>query len=415
MTTTGSSRVQWIREVGPLLWPDPERILWKPPRTPVRPGEREFALFPSARDPRLVLPVASRQVTAAVLRRWSAHGSAARRMGGAALAASVAAGAGRLTLRGRLRVVGDGPRPGGIEAHLEDVLGQAVRPVLLVTRPRANRKPVMELVDSRGRPVAYVKVGVDPLTRALVVREAAALRRIASAGLRAVRVPEVIDHSVWEGLDVLVLSPLPLQDADSTTDPALLSRGMAEVAGMAGLDERPLAGSDYRTELGAALARLPDPHRAALTRALELTDDFGRERTLAFGAWHGDWATWNSASLGDRLLVWDWERYAVGVPLGYDVVHHALHKLVLDPGRDTRALVAACPAAVAPLLRQVGVQAEVASLTTVLYLLDIAARYLGDGQEGASELGSVLAGLVEGTLQAASDLPQDSVSSGGAA
>ena len=47
-------------------------------------------------------------------------------------------------------------------------------------------------------------------------------------------------------------------------------------------------------------------------------------RRLAFGAWHGDWTPWNMASTAGGLLVWDWERFATGVPVGFDALHYWL-------------------------------------------------------------------------------------------
>lgn len=407
------TRADWTREMAALLWPSPERVRYDVGRGRPGVGERDFAPFPSWREPRLVVPLASRRAAASVVRRWAHEGSFARRSAGELLALAIGSGGSSLVLGKRFRVSAPDGRPAGIDGYLAEVLGAELHPVLYVTRPRANRKPVLELVDARGRPAAYVKLGVDPLTRGLVAREAAALLVAAAAGLRSVRVPAVLHHGSWAGLEVLVLSPLPLSQADAATPPELLAAGMAEVAGVGGHEQCLLAATAYRPALGERLARLPAPHRAVLEQALHLVDAFAQDRPLRFGAWHGDWATWNSASLAGQLLVWDWERFATGVPVGYDVVHHALHQLVLDPSLDTRALVAAYATTVEPLLRQVDVAPAVAGLVTVLYLLEITSRYLGDGQQDVGNLRPVLTGLVQGTLLAAQALGSASVTAAG--
>ena len=46
------------------------------------------------------------------------------------------------------------------------------------------------------------------------------------------------------------------------------------------------------------------------------------------------------ANLADALLVWDWERFATGVPLGFDAVHHELQKRIQSTG-DARDAVEA--------------------------------------------------------------------------
>ena len=49
---------------------------------------------------------------------------------------------------------------------------------------------------------------------------------------------------------------------------------------------------------------------------------------LTFGAWHGDWAPWKMRPLAGRLLVWDWERFTIGGPLGYDALHFDLQQRI---------------------------------------------------------------------------------------
>lgn len=413
MSSGSGARAQWVREIAPVLWPVPERIDRQPPETSPRAGERDFGLFPSVGDPRLVVPLESRAAAAAVLQRWASEGSAARRLGGQGLAFAVRAGGARAVLRGRFRVSSPGSCRGGIDGYLAQITGEQLLPVLLVTRPRANRKPVLELMDATGRVVAYAKVGVDPLTRSLVTREAAALRIVAAAGLRHVRTPKVWHHGSFGDLEVLVLTPLPLSGASQTTKPEALTAGMAEVARVGGLREHALEQTAYRRELGAAVERLPTAVRGELQAALHRADDCSRGRRLWFGAWHGDWATWNSSSRGGELLVWDWERFATGVPLGYDAIHHALHQLVLDPSRDTTGLVTSYAGTVAPLLERMGVDRDAVALTTVLYLIEITTRYLADGQDDVAGMRTILSGLVNGTLAAAQALDQPAPSAGG--
>ncbi len=47
------------------------------------------------------------------------------------------------------------------------------------------------------------------------------------------------------------------------------------------------------------------------------------------------------ASLADTLLVWDWERFAPGVPLGFDALHYALQKGITTAAARTSTYDAA--------------------------------------------------------------------------
>jgi len=73
-----------------------------------------------------------------------------------------------------------------------------------------------------------------------------------------------------------------------------------------------------------------------------------------YGSWHGDWAPWNMANLAESLLVWDWERFATGVPMGFDAVHHELQKRIQSTG-DARDAVEQTVRKAAELLAPFGV------------------------------------------------------------
>ncbi|MEU4508089.1 hypothetical protein AB0G05_01210 [Nonomuraea wenchangensis] len=226
------------------------------------------------------------------------------------------------------------PGEGSIAAHLGEVFGRPVETVLHV-RParRANRKPVLE-VRSGGRLLAYVKVGDTARARALVAAEAAALRRVAGLGLRTVVAPEVLHLGDWRGLAVLAVSPLPVRRRRRAPRPLLLA-AIAEIAAT------------------------------------------GQE---AGAAWHGDFAPWNVCPApGGRLLVWDWERYATGVPYGFDALHHFFHRALrrLPPPDAARACVARAARELAPL----GVPAATARQSALRYLIALADRHAADGHE----------------------------------
>ena len=117
--------------------------------------------------------------------------------------------------------------------------------------------------------------------------------------------------------------------------------------------------------------------------------------SLAFGSWHGDWTPWNMASSGRRVLVWDWERFESGVPIGYDAVHYQLQAAVErnSAGAQSAAEVAlfTAPMTLGPL----GVRPGSAVFVAALYLVEIATRYVQDGAaEAGARLGDVSSWLL---------------------
>ncbi|MEO3812112.1 hypothetical protein ABGB17_24210 [Sphaerisporangium sp. B11E5] len=224
--------------------------------------------------------------------------------------------------------------PGTIEGHLGEVFGRRVRVVTYV-RParRANRKPVLAAFGTEGDLLAFVKVGHTECSRALVRHESTTLTMLATAPLRTVVAPTVLYHGLWRDMDVLALAPLPVTRA--RVRPAVLARAAEEIA------------------------RLP------------AGDAF---------CWHGDFAPWNMAAAADgRLLVWDWERFGTGVPLGFDALHHFFQRALrrMPPRVAAEACVAQAPRTLEPF----AVPAPSARQTAVHYLITLADRYERDGHQ----------------------------------
>ena len=159
---------------------------------------------------------------------------------------------------------------------------------------------------------------------------------------------------------------------------------MREVSALAGVTSEPLDGA-YLALLRGRLAAADDgDDRDHLMHALDALRVRAGSSVLAYGAWHGDWTQWNMASTEKGLLVWDWERFTPGVPVGFDALHHWLHTEV-GPGRqrEPRTVAAELAEQAARLLTPFGIGPAEARLTATLYLAELSTRYLVDRQAEA--------------------------------
>jgi hypothetical protein len=264
-------------------------------------------------------------------------------------------------------------------AHLGALLGQPVQIGVLLGPARANAKPVVQAFAASGRTLAFAKLDVGG-TGDLVDREAAALSTLTAAGLTTVQPPDLIHHGRWHGHALTVLSPLDASQARPTDDePALASA--AEIAAVGGVREVALA--DVLARLRAQLADLPaGPDRDRLDAAL---DEVSRQgpATVTTGSWHGDWSPWNMrrrAAGRGRLQVWDWERFDTGVAYGLDAVHHRAQLLWRE---GVAANVCRLPLQdAARSMPPPGHPPVPAEVLRMLYLVEIAARYLRDQPPG---------------------------------
>jgi len=376
----GHASTSYAAEIARLLWPEP----WGTPHvTRSRPGgdplHRDAYLFPSPKRAHLLVP-ADVPGSADMLQRI---GKGKSRFSGAVrviVRGSVASRAFPLTRWPVLRVPGTDPAADSIERHLSGALGTDVRVGVMLGTRRANQKPVLQVFDRDGRLLAFAKVGHNDLTAALVRREAECLAVVAAAGPRGFHIPEVLDHATWNGLEVLVISALPV-DSRRRVPEADRVRAMQEVAQLRGSTRVGLADSSFWTRLTTSIDALePGLGSERLRTAATAIAHSAGDREVTLASWHGDWGHWNMGlSKGEpgagELQVWDWERFDDAVPLGFDAVHFAAQRV--RPGqreaqRQEEAFLGGLPAA----LDQLGVEPALHDLTLRLYLLEIVTRYV---------------------------------------
>ncbi|MGH8876730.1 MAG: hypothetical protein ACRD0P_05205, partial [Stackebrandtia sp.] len=239
----------------------------------------------------------------------------------------------------------------------------------------------------------FAKLGTSGLTRELVTAESAALRSLAGVGLRTLRIPEVVHSGGWGPHAVLVQEALPGWLRPVRTDRDRLTDAMTELATCMGTEEVLLSGSGYAAELDrrlTVLAQRPGPEAVTLVDAARQLLDRNGNQLLRFGCWHGDWSPWNMSMLPSRILLWDFERFTTGVPMGFDAVHYTLQRDIVTQAADPTTAVLSLLAKSDRLLRPFGADPRAARITVLLYLVDLATRYLSDRQaEAGAPLGAL--------------------------
>lgn len=337
-----------LLDVARLLWPEPYEVVTGNANDAPNDASvvRELLLVPNARDPRIALPAREPRVSAEVVRRYSqgltfaetfARATAGRLLGLRPVNTAVA----RL-LPDRLRVLAPagvpvGGRAASLERRLSDILDADVLLGFGIGSARANRKPVLQAVTRDGRTLAYVKVGTSELTRELVRGEAQALATYWSAGPDpdGLRVPGVLHHGRWRELELLVL------EAVRPSGQGVLGRrprdvphaAMRELRARVGVLPYRLDESPFWQRIRRTTSELHDPEWArSFADAVDAVEHKYGAASCWVGAWHGDWTPWNMAWDGDTVLLWDFERFATGVPVGFDLAHYRLQSVLRSKG-----------------------------------------------------------------------------------
>ncbi|WP_370328132.1 hypothetical protein [Euzebya sp.] len=366
------------------LWPAAEAVDVVRARSARRTGSTDDLLFvPTARRPWLLVPDQSRAAAAGVL-RVSQTSTAADRLVRAVLAGAFRAGIAQLCLVDRVRITG--ARAGeSIVSHLSAVLGRAVVVSLGVGTLRANQKPILQVFDQNGSVLAFVKVGDDEVSTALVDREARSLARLAGLRLRHLTLPRVLHHGSWRGLRLLVIGALPTPVTAWAPRRAVPVAALAELARAEGVEQVPVGAGPVVAALRSCAGAVED--RAVGRSVGALADALvARHGAVAVehGIWHGDWTPWNMAFAGRQVSLWDWERCADGVPVGADALHYVMQRRARETSDWDDALAATTRIAPA-LLGALGVRAPAAPVVDA-YLALLCARYLlaAEGPNGAA-------------------------------
>lgn len=378
-SSTHKLRSVYLAEMLGTLWPEPARITFPSRMSPAKESRAEFICIPNDRRPKLLVPRRPRRTSARAVRNYKMFATGFARA--QVLLLSGAARLGTLDLLPRrIRIESDSTAPDAdISNYLRDALSREIVICMYIGPPRAVQKPILQLLSPDAETFAFVKVGVDPHTQGLVRGEARSLSTLGAASLRHIVVPKLLHYGKWGEHEVLVQEAL-CRVGNGTIPPRLLDSAMQEIAKVHGTSTCLLGASQYWSDLRGRINNLrPSSSSASLLRAMDQTIFSDATEELLFGSWHGDWGPWNMTHSEGRLLAWDWEHFEVGVPVGFDAVHHRVQSATMtgvEPQIAFRRAFNEAPGLLAPF----GIRSSMARVVVLLYAMEIATRYLHDGE-----------------------------------
>lgn len=289
----------------------------------------DFRFVPNARRPNLVVPATPARAAASAVRRFSA--AADLRDSGNRWAAGLALRMGTARLaRDAIAVRGSSD---SILRHLHELFGQPVTASIAIGTARANRKPVLEVFDCSGRTVAFVKVGVDPVSCKDVEAEARNLKALASRAPTGLSIPELIDHSWWGDRLVLAMTPLATRCQRPGARRRVPTSLMGAFSRAWDTERLPLAQTPFWHRLQQSAGSLsPSEPTERLRIAMARVEQRWGSTYVETGAWHGDWTPWNMAWRAGLLQLWDFERLDCDGLFGLDVFHYVVNETMQRAG-----------------------------------------------------------------------------------
>lgn len=378
------------------LWPPPYEVLFSSSPQP-RWTHLGFSALPSAARPTVLIPTAPRRVAATALLGYRSPMTRRARVTNRLTSWAGHLGATRL-LPGVVQVRGPADAP-SILTHFASALQTDVHVGMSFGPPRANRKPVLQLLSPTGTCLGFAKIGVDALTRFRVSEETAALRSLTPLDLGGLIVPKVLELPWWQQTPILLTEPVKTWSAERM-NPAVRDRALRGLIEAVGTKTFALADSPWWYELCARLSTMtPSDDVDRLSRCRDaLVRRFGH-RDLLHGAAHGDWSPWNLNTDNGCTVAWDWERFSSCAPVGLDTLHFAVQEQVRLAGLPpARALDAVSVRAGELVARNGGLSAN-GLLLMALYLLQLGERFLSDGQQEAGSRRGALGTWLLPTLE----------------
>jgi hypothetical protein len=356
------------------LWPEPARIdlTRRPPGSSDR--TRDWLVLPSVSRPWLLLPAARPAAAGALLR--DDHGQRSPRLVRALASLHRRRLLARLPLA-RLRV-SDGDEADTIEAELHRILGTSGALVVRLGRRRWNRSVVLRPLDAAGGTLAFVKAAASPTGATALRREGDNLRRVAELAPKLVESPEVLHRGCWRGLELLALSPL-VGDKSATARTRAPTAAMRALALATDEGPKPLGESAaYDRWIAGARDLTSSTQRDRLMEGVDTVGSRLGDVEVPIGCWHGDWVPWNMTWHGDRVLLWDWEHFDEGVPVGFDGLHYRAQQLRMSNGTGPAAEDLWVHDATEWLLDTFELGLRQIRAVVLAYLLEINLRYLRD-------------------------------------
>jgi hypothetical protein len=338
--------------------------------TTVVPGARaagRFVAVPNATAPRQLIPWRPSSAWAVTRRATDDRSRARLVLDGLGVLGLLAAA----PLSRQRRIDVDATIEGSLVEALRERIDSSIHSaIVLWGPPRANRKPVLQLSDRRGRTVAFAKVAWNELTTELLDQEEQSLRHLARIAQPGFVIPRVLGREQFGSVEWLALSPAGVASRNRATETSAFE--------LARMIERTAASSTAMMSSSPFLGRLSADVGGLgicepLVAALQVRHG---DRQLAMAAWHGDFVPWNFLSGSPQAAIWDWERYDQSVPVGFDRLHYCLQMQLHRQHVATEVAVRSLLTRSAAILPEL--EADDARLHAELYVAEIAARYEHD-------------------------------------
>lgn len=186
--------------------------------------------------------------------------------------------------------------------------------------PGAGQKPVIQVTNSNGKSICYIKVGHNLNTINSLKNESNFLKTVKNKN-KKFNVPEVLYECMINDNYLLFLEPISVHKSFRGKISSRHIDIMVELFEFSNYEEK-LVNSTYFKHLSYDINSIKSVYyRSFALKELEKVLIELDNRNVRFCLNHGDFCPWNMSYKNDRLYIFDWESASFDLPAGYDYFH----------------------------------------------------------------------------------------------
>ena len=188
--------------------------------------------------------------------------------------------------------------------------------------PGPHRKPVVQVMTSKGGILGYVKVGWNKPTQALIQNEVEVLKKLKSYNSLPFLIPQVLFTGEWQGKILCIQSPPPARARYASFK--IDSQYVKVMKALARMRIRyySLEDSPFWKQIEERKQKIHSTFlKYLLEQTMKKTANYWKNRKVPFHLAHGDFTPWNALQVNGILYLYDWEYALDEAPAGYDLFH----------------------------------------------------------------------------------------------
>lgn len=346
------------------------------------PRSELFCVLPSKQEPRWIVPLDNRRVSAASLSLYQPSLFRAKAM---KIVTIVSARLGLMKILWNRQISFSRD-----DSFIKDIFKQEDLSYAIFTGTLgSHRKTTVQVMDGTGAILGYIKVSGKPDVKQLLHNEAEMLRYLPQLRMNSGLFPQLIYRGIVDESGILVTDTVKTSKSRFTRKISKLHISFLAELFIKTSRLHKFNQSSFILGLSRRIAtidkNLPDVWRSRYQGGIQALQHKIGKIEMPFGVCHRDFTPWNTFFENKQLYVFDWEYAEKDYPPLLDIIHFILQDQIVVKKSDVEKLLTRLysnKTLIEDYLAKVGVKYHLAEDLLLCYLLDISILYFERERKG---------------------------------